>query len=175
MKKILTLFAVVGLTVFSSCSNDDKVDNDTIPYVFEVDNVNFSATSNSDNYVDFDSRIYSGDVVLVYRLTEIDPTTGRDVWTILPDSHYYTDGRLYFSYKFDFTQDDVRIYTEGFDLSNNPIPANLRNNQIFRIVIVAGDDGVNTTSKVKPDYSDYNAVIAKYGIDDSKVKELKVK
>jgi hypothetical protein len=172
MKKILTLFAVVGMMAFSSCSNDD-VDNDTIPYVFETNGLNFSATANSENSINFNSRIFSGDVILVYRLDGADPQTGRDVWTILPDAHYYTDGGLYFSYRFDFTQDDVRIYTEGFDLVNNPIPVNFRNNQIFRIVIVAGDDGINTTSKsAKANYSDYYSVIAKYNIDDSNVKKL---
>lgn len=173
MKKILTLFAVVGLFAFSGCSNDDNVDYDTISHVFEVNKVNFSATSNSQIYVDFDSRIYSGDVILVYRYDGADPKTGRDIWTPLPESHYYTDGSLYFTFKFDFTQDNVRIFTEGFGLNINPIPADFVVDQIFRIVIVPGDDGVNTKKSVnKADYSDYNEVIRKYNIDDSNVKKL---
>lgn len=174
MKKILTLFAVVGLMAFSSCSDDNNdVDNDTISYVFEANGVSFSSNSNSENYIDFDSRIYSGDVILVYRYTGADPVTGRDIWAPIPESHYYNDGTLYFTYKFDFTQDDVRIFIEGFDLDINPIPSNLRANQTFRIVIVPGDDGINTNKSAnKPDYSDYNAVIKKYNIDDSNVKKL---
>ncbi|MDA6070071.1 hypothetical protein NJT12_10625 [Flavobacterium sp. AC] len=171
MKKILTLFAVVGLFAFSGCSNND--DNDTISYVFEVNKANFSPTSNSEIYVDFDSRIYSGDVILIYRYDGADPETKRDIWTPLPESHYYTDGKLYFTFKFDFTQDNFRIFTEGFDLNVNPIPADFVVDQIFRIVIVPGDDGFNTKKSVNvADYSDYNAVIKKYKIDDSNVKKL---
>ena len=39
MKKKLTLFAVVGMMAFSSCANNDDVDNDTISEVYEVSNV----------------------------------------------------------------------------------------------------------------------------------------
>ena len=53
------------------------------------------------------------------------------------------------------------------------IASDLKNNQTFRIVIVPGDDGINTKKSVyKADYSDYNAVIKKYNIDDSNVKKL---
>ncbi|QGK75011.1 hypothetical protein GIY83_13310 [Flavobacterium sp. SLB02] len=175
MKKILTLFAVVGLIVFSSCEGDQGPPGESVAAnVFEVEKVNFSATANSDFDFNFKSRIFPGDVVLVYRYAGFSPTTNLDVWTILPDSHYYTDGGLYFSYKFDFTQDDVKIYTEGLDLIANPIPADLRTNQIFRIVVVPGNNPIVTTAKSinKADYSDYYAVIKKYGIDDSNVKKL---
>ncbi|MCV9930798.1 hypothetical protein OIU80_00755 [Flavobacterium sp. LS1R47] len=175
MKKIITLFAIVGLIVFSSCEGDEGPPGPPglLSYVFEVNKVNFSATSNSQIYVDFDSRIYSGDVILVYRYDGADPATGRDIWVPLPESHYYSNGSLYFAFKFDFTQDNVRIFTEGFGLAANPIPADFVVDQIFRIVIVPGDDGINTKKSVnKPDYSDYNAVIKKYNIDDSNVKKL---
>jgi hypothetical protein len=170
MKKILTLFAVVGLFAFSGCSNDNDnyVDTDTISYVFEVNNVNFAA--NGDGILQkFNSSIYSGDVILVYRL--VDVVNGRDVWRPIPESYYYDDGTVYFTYKFNFTQDDFEIYLDGFEL--NTIPNNLRANQTFRIVIVPGDDGVNTKKSTnKADYSDYDAVIKKYNIDDSNVKKL---
>lgn len=179
MKKILTLFAVIGLAVFSSCEGpegppgQDGFDGPAAD-VFEVEKVNFNATANSDFYFNFKTRIYPGDVVLVYRYAGFSPTTNLDVWTILPDSHYYTDGGFHFSYKFDFTQDDVRIYTEGLDLVANPIPADFRTNQIFRIVIVPGNNPIVTTAKSinKADYSNYYEVIKKYNIDDSNVKKL---
>lgn len=170
MKKILTLFAIVGLIAFSSCEGPEGPPGEPglIGYVFEVGNVNFA--NNGDGIIQrFDSSIYSGDVLLVYRLTGV--VNGRDVWAPIPESHYYDDGSLFFTYKFNFTQDDFEIYLEGFEL--NTIPANLKNNQIFRIVIVPGDDGVNTKKSVnKADYSDYYEVIKKYNINDSSVKKL---
>lgn len=170
MKKILTLFAVVGLIVFSSCEGPEGPEGPAGPVapVFEVNNVNFAA--NGDGILQkFPSSIYSGDVILVYRL--VDVINGRDVWRPIPESYYYDDGTVYFTYKFNFTQDDFEIYLDGFEL--NTIPANLRTNQTFRIVIVPGDDGVNTKKSTnKADYSDYDAVIKKYNIDDSNVKKL---
>lgn len=169
MKKILTLFAVVGLFAFSGCSDDDNdVDNDTISYVFDISKVNFA--NNGDGIVQrFDSSIYSGDVILVYRL--VDVVNGTPFWRPIPESYYYPNGSLHFTYKFNFTQDDVEIYLDGFELDD--IASDLKNNQTFRIVIVPGDDGINTKKSVyKADYSDYNAVIKKYNIDDSNVKKL---
>ena len=170
MKKILTLFAVVGLFAFSGCSDDnvDDFDDDTIPFVFDVTGVSFGA--NGEGIVqNFNSAIYSGDVILVYRQTGL--INGNRIWSPIPESHYYDNGSLYFTYKFNFSQDDFEIYLDGFEL--NTIPNDLRANQTFRIVIVAGDDGINTQkSTVKPDYSDYNEVIKKYNIDDSNVRKL---
>ena len=170
MKKILILFAVVGLFAFSGCSDDnsDDFDDDTISYVFEVNNVTFDTNGNTP-VIDFDTPIYSGDVILMYRLNGT--VNGRDVWSPIPQSYYYDNGTLHFTYKFNFTQDDIDLYLEGFELNN--VPANLAVNQTFRIVIVPGDDGINTQkSAIKPDYSDYYAVIKKFNIDDSNVKQL---
>nr|WP_315239665.1 hypothetical protein [uncultured Flavobacterium sp.] len=169
MKKILTLFAVVGLFAFSGCSDDDNdVDYDTISYVFEVNNVTFDSNGNTP-VIDFDTPILSGDVVLMYRLNGT--VNGRDVWSPIPQSYYYDDGTLHFTYKFNFTQDDIDLYLEGFEL--NTVSNAFRLNQTFRVVIVPGDDGVNTNKSVnKPDYSDYYQVIKKYNIDDSNVKKL---
>lgn len=169
MKKILTLFVFLGLFGFSGCSNDDSdndLDNDTISYVFEVNKINFSATFNSETYVGFDSKVYTGDVVLVYRYDGADSQTGKDIWTPLPESHYYPDGTLYFGYKFDFTQDNVRIFIDGFGLNVNPIPSNFVVDQIFRIVIVPGDDGINMNK------TDYYTIIEKINLDNNKIKRL---
>ncbi|WPO77239.1 hypothetical protein [Flavobacterium sp. KACC 22761] len=175
MKKILTLFAVIGLIAFTSCEGPEGPPGEPGPLaeVYEIENVNFSGTANSEVYFNFKSKLYLGDVVLVYRYDGADPVTKRDIWVPLPESHYYSDGSLYFAYKFDFTQDNVRIFTDGFGLNVNPIPADLRNAQIFRIVVVPGLDPLVTGKSVnKPDYSDYYKVIAKYNIDDSNVKKL---
>lgn len=177
MKKILTLFAVIGLIAFSSCEGPEGPQGPPGPLadVFEVENVSFNANANSENYIDFNRQIYVGDVVLVYRYDGADPQTNRDIWTPLPNSYYYSDGGLHFTFKFDFTQDNVRVFTEGFGLVANPIPADFAVNQIFRIVVVPGLDPIITGKSVnKAESLDYYTVIAKYGIDDSTVTKLKV-
>ena len=173
MKKIITLLAVIGMFGFQGCTGPEGPpgldgQDGLIAEVFEVGNVNFDANGNG-IVKNFNSSIYSGDVILVYRLTGV--VNGHDVWSPIPESHYYDDGTLFFTYKFNFTQVDFEIYLEGFEL--NTIPNSLRSNQIFRIVIVPGDDGNNTKKSVnKPDYSNYDAVIKKYNIGDSNVKKL---
>jgi hypothetical protein len=168
MKKILTLFAVVGLFAFSSCSDDNNNgDGDTISEVFEVSGVNFTSTNSFSTLVDLNPSIYDSDVILVYRLSAVE--NGRDIWKLLPDTYFFADGTRNFSYEFDFTQDDINIFMDGNNLGT--VAAGFRTNQVFRIVIVPG--AFSTTGKsVKPDYSDYNAVIAKYNIDDTNVKKL---
>lgn len=171
MKKIITLLAVFGIVSFQSCTVTDNApieDNDTISEVFEVTNVSFTGANEYGTFVDLNPKIYSGDVILIYRLEGI--VNGNKVWNIIPETHYYNDGTLFFSYRFNFTQYDVNIYLDGFEL--NTIPNNLRLNQTFRIVIVPGDDGINSKTSNKIDYSNYNDVIKRYNINDSNVKKL---
>ena len=173
MKKIITLLAVVAMFVFTGCEGPEGPpgfdgQDGLIAEVFEVGNVNFDANGNG-VLRNFNVPIYSGDVILVYRLTGV--INGRDVWSPIPETHYFDDGTLFFTYKFNFTTVDFEIYLEGFDL--NTIPNSLRANQIFRIVIVPGDDGINSKKSVnKAEYLDYNAVIKKYNIDDRNVKRI---
>jgi len=166
MKKILTLFAVVGLFAFSSCS-DDNADGNTISEVFEVSGVNFASNNNFSILVDLNPAIYESDVILVYRLSAVE--NGRDIWKLLPDTYYLANGTRDFSYEFDFGQDDINIFMEGNNLGT--VNASFRTDQVFRIVIVPGSFSP-TGKSTKADYSDYNAVIAKYNINDSNVKKL---
>ena len=174
MKKILTLFAIVGLVAFTSCEGPegpqgppgfDGVDG-LIAQVIDVNNVNFDANGNG-GVRNYGFTIYPEDVVLAYRQ---DVTGGNAVWVPIPESHYYDDGTLFFTYKFNFTRVDFELYLQGFEL--NTVPATLRNNQKFRIVIIPGEIPKTNKSVNKVDYSDYNAVIKKYNIDDSNVKTL---
>ncbi|WET03695.1 hypothetical protein [Flavobacterium sp. YJ01] len=169
MKKILTLFAVAGLMAFSSCSNDDdNVDYDTIAHVIDVNNVNFASNGDGE-VIDFGFTLFPGDVVLIYRATGV--ANGSTLWSQIPESHYYDDGTLFFTYKFNFSRVDFELYLDGFNL--NTVPANLGTNQKFRVVIVPGSDPEISNKTVnKKDYSDYNTVIAKYNIDDSNVKTI---
>ncbi|UTN06597.1 hypothetical protein L0669_11950 [Flavobacterium bizetiae] len=171
MKKMLTLLAVVGLFVFSGCSDDDKDEIfDTTNYVFEVNKVDFG--NNGEGITGrFDYALLPKDVLLVYRLGGVAPN-GRDIWVQLPEAHYYDNGTI-FNYKFDFTQDDFKIYLDGLGLNN--IPNDMRYNQTFRIVIVPEVESTGVYAKkanTKNEYSDYYEVIRKYNLDDSNVKTL---
>ena len=169
MKKILTLFAVLGLFAFSSCSNDDNGDGNNISQVFELQNINFSYNANDgyNIYKKFDRLLYDDDVVLIYRLSgTIDANT--PIWQLIPRT-IYPSGTRELDYDFDFSREDFTIYAGGnYDLALTPA---YLNNQTFRIVVVPGSpDGV--AKSAQPDYSDYYKVIQKYNIDDSNVKKL---
>lgn len=175
MKKILTLFAVVGLFAFTGCEGPEGLPGPEGPQgpegpvaeVFELQNVNFSynATDGYNIYRTLNPVIFNSDVVLIYRLAgTINPTT--PIWQQIPRTLYTSKGEL--DYDFDFSKQDFTIYAGGnYDLSLTP---EFLNGQTFRIVIVPGAFSSKSVNKV--DYSDYNAVIAKYNIDDTNVKKL---
>lgn len=172
MKKILTLFAVVGLIALSSCEGPEGIPGPQGPEgpvaeVFELKNVNFSynAADGYNIYQKLTPVIFDSDVILIYRLSgTINPTT--PIWQQIPRTLYTAKGEL--DYDFDFSKSDFTIYAGGnYDLALTP---EFLNSQTFRIVIVPGD--FSNKSVNKPDYSDYNAVIKKYNIDDSNVKKL---
>ncbi len=180
MKKILTLFAVVGLIVFSSCEGPEgppgrdgqdgsKGDPGFVSEVFELQNVNFGF-NNTDGYNIYQKLnpvIYDSDVILIYRLAGvIDSNT--PIWQQIPRTLYTSKGEL--DYDFDFSKGDFTIYAGGnYDLSLTP---EFLKNQTFRIVIIPGAFSTTSKSVNKPDYSDYNDVIKRYNIDDSNVKKL---
>lgn len=141
MKKILTLFAVVGLMAFSSCSNNDDVDNDTIPQAFEVRNQNFTVRPQNpaegltiygtfNNYVGGD--LFNDETVLIYRLKgTIDSQT--PVWQLLPTTLFFSNGDE-ITYDYDFSKEDFKIYVgANFNLSAS---SQFVTNQTFRIVII---------------------------------------
>ncbi|OIV41379.1 hypothetical protein [Flavobacterium johnsoniae] len=171
MKKILTLFAVVGLFAFTSCEGDEGPQGVPGPEaeVFELKNVNFAFTTQDgyNIYQKLTPLIFPSDVILIYRLNgTIDAST--PVWQQIPRTLYTSQGEL--DYDFDFSKEDFTIYAGGnYNLSLTP---EFLNNQTFRIVIVPGYFSSTGKSVNKADYSDYNAVIKKYNIDDTNVKQL---
>ncbi|AWK05066.1 hypothetical protein HYN56_12825 [Flavobacterium crocinum] len=173
MKKILTLFAVVGLIAFSSCEGPEGPPGEPGPAaeVFQVKGVNFTSANDYNPIIDLNPSIFSSDMVLVYR--QDGNAGGAPVWKMAPELYYLPNGSLDFGYNFNFTVNDVSIYMDGNDLES--VLSGFRLNQTFRIVIIPGYLTGTAKSVNKPDFSDYHAVIAKYGIDDSKVKEVKVK
>ncbi|MEL1240532.1 hypothetical protein [Flavobacterium flavipallidum] len=173
MKKIMTLFAFVSFLTFSSCTTTDdfEEDNDTISYVFEVSGVSFTANNDYSKSINNPSN-YSSDVVLVYRWAGTE-SNGNRIWKLLPETYYAEDRTLDFTYTFQFSADYIDIFMDGYDLEG--VNSSYRLNQLFRVVIVpASSSGTaKLANKEKEDYSDYNAVIEKYNIDDSNVKVLK--
>ncbi|KAF2329365.1 hypothetical protein [Flavobacterium nitrogenifigens] len=171
MKKILTLFAVIGLIAFSSCEGPEgppgPPGETTVAPVIDVNNVNFASNGDGE-VIDFGFTLFPGDVVLAYRATGV--ANGSTVWSPIPESHYYDDGSLFFTYKFNFSRVDFELYLDGFNL--NTVPADLRTNQKFRILVVPGDDPRISNKSVDKKDLDYNTVIAKYNIDDSNVKTI---
>src|SRR6218665_2617895 len=169
MKKILTLFAVVGLMAFSSCSNnDDDVDNDTIPEAFEIANVNLARktdnlyTLESTFQYEIGGSLYDDETILVYRLTgTIDSNT--PVWQLIPRTIYFDNGNE-LDYDFDFSKVDFVISARGtYNLLNTP---NYINNQTFRVVIIPSYLA-STVNK-----ANYSEVMKAAKLNESQVKNI---
>ena len=161
MKRITIILAFIGMITLQGCTvNDNHTDSDTISEVFEYSNVNF-VPNNFSVILAYPHAIFSSDMVLVYRLSG--NFQGQDIWKLVPDTYYFDDGTLDFEYNYDFTRFDVNVYLNGFDLAS--ISTAYRLNQVFRVVIIPGYFGKNSSL----DYSEYNAVIKAFNIDESKI------
>jgi len=175
MKKILTLFAVVGLIVFSSCEGPEGppgppgYDGQSSNKVFEIFNKDFGYNDQDGfNIVGtFNPKIGDASTVLIYRLVgTIDANT--PIWQLIPIQINLSNNREVY-YDYDFSKEDYKIYVRGnYDLETTAL--DYLDKQTFRIVFIPGSF-VNKSVN-KPDYSDYYAVIKKYNIDDSNVKRL---
>lgn len=175
MKKFLPvlLLAFVSLFIFScdDNSNDNAPyqDNDTYSQMRDVTG-NFTA-ANSYAFTQ-GINIQSTDVVLVYRYL-------GDSWQLIPKMMYLpnatgmpTGREFQYNFVFDSQTVQISIDDENFNLSTGLTSAEATqylNNQKFRIVLVPASSG-----KTNIDYSDYNAVVKYYNLDDSKVIETKV-
>ncbi|WP_431244708.1 hypothetical protein ACQ9BO_10820 [Flavobacterium sp. P21] len=165
MKKILTLFAIVGLIVFSSCEGPEGPPGPTgVNEVFEV-TFDFTSANNYGRTFVLDPVIAKTDNILVYEL--VNTNDGIDAWALLPQVYYFPNGTA--QYNFDFSFDQFSIFIDS-NLALNSLPSSFTANKTFRVVIIPG--AVFSKSTTKPDYSNYNEVIKRYNIDDSNVKKL---
>jgi hypothetical protein len=172
MKKILTLFAVVGLMVFSSCEGPEGppgYDGLDAPIAYVTETTFDFVGPNYEKNVSLTGML-SGDNILVYEL--VSASNQADRWALLPQIYYFNDGLETAQYNFTFSKNNVKIFIDGSISDLSQLPNSFRLGKTFRIVIIPGDDGLNAKSAKKADYSDYNAVIAKYNIDDSNVKKV---
>lgn len=172
MKKILTLIAVVGLVVFSSCEGPEGPPGldgvNVVGTVYENKAPNYYNFTENNNYsvgFDFPQTLIDSDVVLVYRFDGVD-NGGRPVWQALPETYYLADGTREFSFKFIFTKSYVDIYMDGKNRAN--APASYRTNQIFRIVVVPADFA-NSLNK-----NSYFDVIGRLNIKEGDIHEIKM-
>jgi hypothetical protein len=165
MKKIILLFSLFGIFAIQSCTvQEDRaviVDNDTISEVFEIV-TSFNSTNNYAKVINLSPAIYSSDVVLVYRLNGT--FQGSDVWKLMPESFYLSNGTLDFGYRYDFTKYDINVYMVGNNLQN--ISTDFRLNQVLRIVIVPGSFSTSI------DKSNYNEVIAALNIKEKDIQKV---
>lgn len=163
MKKIITLFAVIGMLSLQGCTpTDNSVDNDTISTVFETKEVSFTSTNNYIIRFNFPSPTYPSDMVLVYRLAGT--TNGKDLWEFLPETYYFDNGTRDFSYNFNFTNTFVDIYLNGNDLIS--VPSGNRLNQIFRIVVIPAD------LIYAVDKNNYPAVMSALNIKENQIQKI---
>ena len=165
MKKIILLFSLLGIFTIQSCTvQDDRTvyaDNDTISEVFEVV-TSFNSSNTYAKVINLNPAIYSSDVVLVYRLNGT--FQGSDVWKLMPESFYFSNGSLDFGYRYDFTKYSINVYMVGNDLQS--VSTNFRLNQVLRIVIIPGSFSTSI------DKSNYNEVIAALNIKEKDIQKV---
>ncbi|MBS7231002.1 hypothetical protein KHA90_08195 [Flavobacterium psychroterrae] len=168
MKKIFILFAIVGLIVFSSCEGPEGPEGLPGPVAYVTETTTDFVGPNYEKNVQL-SGMLSGDNILVYEL--VSTPSEADRWALLPQIYYFNDGLETAQYNFTFSKNIVTIFIDGSLSDLSQLPNSFRLGKTFRIVIIPGDDGT-TGKKAKSDYSNYNAVIKKYNIDDSNVKKI---
>lgn len=170
MKRLIALLFIATISSFTmSCNDDDSngnyVDNDTYSEVYDINNVNFGYDNNTGYFIkrSFSKPLYNTDMVLIYQNTAVD--NGNKVWTLIPRTIYLNDGNEV-DYTFDFTASDVQIYAGAtFNLANTEYVTN----KSFRVLVIPA---ALARSQSTVDFSDYNAVVKFYNLNDKKVYKL---
>lgn len=172
MKRIIILLTVVGMFGFQGCTGPEGPpgppgydgQDGLIADVIEITNVSFTTLNSFGIFKNFTTPIFASDMVLVYRLSAV--VNGTDVWSLLPETHYFNNGTLDFSYDFDFTRNDVNIFMVGSNLGT--VADQFRLNQIFRIVIIPASliNGI--------DKNNYNAVMSTLKINESQIQKIEI-
>ncbi len=165
MKKILFLLGL-SITLFTSCEGDQGPPGPEGPQgvpgevaaVYEIENVVFNAANQFAIGFTFPEPIFTDDNVLVFRLEGV-TDDNRDIWEPLPTATVFLNDAndTNVLYRFNFTDRDVDILLE----SNNPdlVPADLAQNQVFRVVVVPGAFAQNNqvnSSNLKSLFSELN-------------------
>ena len=170
MKKILTLFAVVGLIAFSSCEGPEgppgRDGQDALmPVAFEI-KTSFSF-NNTDGYIISDSfskylktDLFQDESVLVYRL-EGTNNSGSDVWQLIPTTVYFANNES-ITYDYNFSKQAFTIFVGGDNVAGRPAYIN---NQVFRFVIIPADFNLSVNK------SNYLEVMKAVKLSESQIQK----
>lgn len=145
MKKILALIFSVSV-FFISCEGDQGppgppgLDGGLIVGQMFERTVDFTPGNDFEVLIDIPAQIevLDTDIVLVYTLIEID--NGVDVWEPLPQTFFFEDGILLYS--FDYTQQDVNLFLDGTVILDD-LSADLTQDITFRMIVIPADDAEN--------------------------------
>lgn len=173
MKKIITLFAFVSFLAVSSCTTTDdnfQEDNDTIPYAFEIKNVNLGRVADNEYNLrstfqfEINDNLRDDETVLIYRLTST-INSNTPVWQLIPRTIYFNNGDLV-DYFFDFSKVDFFITAKAnFNLLSR---REYIDNQTFRIVLIPSDLAASV------DTSNYVEVMSTLKLSENQVQKVKI-
>ncbi|WP_221258638.1 hypothetical protein [Flavobacterium okayamense] len=172
MRKITLILAFIGMISLTSCTVeetyvvDNGYDNDTISEVWEYTNVDLHSGNGYSVFLDFPHTTYTSDMILVYRLA--DYGSAGDVWKLLPETYYFSDGTVDFGYSNDATIYDAQVSMFGYDLPG--LNDAFKFDQIFRVVVIPGYYGNKMATAI--DFSDYNAVTTYYNIKEKDIVKI---
>lgn len=170
MKTIITLFAIVGMIAFTSCTGPEGPtgQDGLTAQAFELNNKNLvKVADNEYNYSstfqkEIGGNLYDDETVLVYRSIDfINSTT--PVWELLPRTINFNNGDFLESY-FDFSKVDFVITLYGnYNLLNR---SSYIDNQTFRVVILPSALASSIDTK------NYLEVMTALKINESQVQKV---
>lgn len=170
MKKLLSAFFVTILFAVSACTGPigpqgvrgpEGIPGEPggIEYAKAFEFITNFTSSNDYSVVEpYGFEVYESDVTLVYVLWDV-LEDGTDVWRLLPQTAYLTNGIL--SYNFDFTLADVSIFLDGTVADFGAVPATYRIDQVFRVVVIPAE----FVAGARQDFT-YEKVTKAYNISD---------
>ncbi len=148
MKKLLSVFFVTILFAFNSCtspigpqgfSGPEGIQGEPggIEYAKAFEFItNFTANNDYSVVEPYGFEVLESDVTLVYVLWDV-LDDGTNVWRLLPQTAYLTNGIL--SYNYDFTLADVSIFLDGTIANFSTVPDTYRIDQVFRVVVIPAE------------------------------------
>ena len=142
MKKTLLFLLPIITILFISCEGDQGPPGppgldgvNIVGSVFET-TVDFNSANNFEVLIDFPSQIevFDNDIVVAYILVDVD--NGLDVWEPLPQTLFFNDGILHYS--FNNTLGDIKFFLDGSVILENLNPS-LTQGITFRVAIIPAD------------------------------------
>ena len=172
MKRIITLFSIIGLLAFSGCEGPEGIpgQDGLTADAFEIKNVNLGRVTDNQYSIsstflyEIGGDLFNDETILVYRLTgTINSTT--PIWQLIPRTIYHDDGNE-LDYDYDFSKVDFVISARGtYNLVNKP---SFINNHTLRIVIIPS----NLLSKVNKE--DYFSVMKSLNLNENEVQQVRL-